>query len=175
VAIRGGFCSRRNRGIAKASPSFERRARRCHKGKLTDNKSHQPRKFFLHETIRMEPDAEHVHSEPRETRHHIAEDRHDHESALANKSAPACMQNDSAPENDQDGAIFFRVPTPEPAPRLIGPDPAEDGAHETEERGKADDAIGHPRHRIGCGAGERASKNPPYYIYNGEHTGEKHG
>src|SRR5262249_55334676 len=123
----------------------------------------------------MEPDAEHVHSEPRETRHHIAKDRHDHESALANKSTPAYMQNDGAPENDQRGAIFFRVPTPEPAPSLIGPDPAEDSAHETEERGKTDDAIGHPRHRIGYGTGERASKDSPYYIYNGERPGEKHG
>src|SRR4029077_9309018 len=114
-------------------------------------------------------------SKPGETRHHIAEDRHDHESALANKSAPACMQNDGAPENDQDGAIFFRVPTPKSAPRLIGPDPAEDGAHETEQRGKADDAIGHLRHRICCGAGERASKDSTYYIYKGEHTSEKHG
>ena len=94
------FCSRGNRGIAKTSPSSERHARRCHKSKLADNKSHQPRKFLLHETIRMEPDAEHVHSEPGETRHNIAEDRHDHESALANKSAPACMQNAGAPEND---------------------------------------------------------------------------
>src|SRR5215472_8449724 len=32
------FCFRRNRGIAKASPSFERHACRRHKGKLANNK-----------------------------------------------------------------------------------------------------------------------------------------
>ena len=94
------FGSRGNGCIVKASPSSEWHARRGHKSKLADNESHQPRKFFLHETIRMEADAEHVYPEPGETRHYIAEDRHDHESALANKSAPACMQNDGAPQDD---------------------------------------------------------------------------
>ena len=39
--------------------------------------------------------------------------------------------------------IFFRIPTPETAPGLIGPDAAEDCAGEAEERGEADDGVNH--------------------------------
>src|ERR1043166_4984962 len=56
---------------------------------------------------------------------------HDHQAALPDESAPACMQNDRAPKNDQHRAVFFRVPAPETAPRLVGPDSAEHSADKT--------------------------------------------
>ena len=44
------------------------------------------------------------------------EDRHDHETALSNESAPARVQSDCAPKDDQHRAVFFRVPAPETSP-----------------------------------------------------------
>src|SRR5262249_21268702 len=87
-----------------------------HQGKLADHKADQPWEGFLHETIGMQTHAEHVHAEPRETSHDIAEERHDHQAALPDESAPARAQNDCAPKDDQHRTIFFRIPTPETAP-----------------------------------------------------------
>ena len=64
----------------------------------------------------METDAEHVHTEPRETGDDVAEERHDHQAALPDKSTPARVQDDRAPEDDQYRAVFFRIPAPETAP-----------------------------------------------------------
>ena len=47
------------------------------------------------------------------------------------------------PEHDEQRAVFLGVPAPEPAPGLVGPDAAQDGAHKAEQRGEADDAINH--------------------------------
>src|SRR5262245_38417509 len=58
------------------------------------------------------------------------------------------MENDRIPENDKQRAIFFRIPTPKSAPGLIGPDPAEYRACETEEGSETDDAIDHFRKRF---------------------------
>ena len=97
----------------------------------------------------MQADAEHVDAEPGEAGDDVAEDRHDHETALANESAPARVQNDRAPEHDEHGAVFLRIPAPEAAPGLVGPDAAEHGADEAEERGETNDAVGHAGERIG--------------------------
>jgi len=40
------------------------------------------------------------------------------------------MQDEGIPDNDQEGAIFFRIPTPETPPRLIGPYPTQNRAYE---------------------------------------------
>ena len=135
----------------------------------------QPRKRFLHEAVGMQADAEHVHAEPGEAGDDVAEDRHDHQTALANESAPARVQNDCAPEDDQDRAVFFRVPTPEPAPRLIGPDSAEHGADKTEQRRETNDAVSHARERIGGLLFQRARENAAHDVDDREHSGEKHG
>src|SRR5438552_12131422 len=97
----------------------------------------------------MQADAEHVHAEPRETGNDVAEERHDHQAALPDESAPARVQNDCAPKDDQHRAIFLWVPAPETAPRLIGPDAAENCADETEQRSKTNHAVSHTRKRIG--------------------------
>src|SRR6266568_1574435 len=97
----------------------------------------------------MQADTKHVDTEPREAGHNIAEKRHDHQAALPNESAPARVQNDCTPEDDQHRPVFFRVPSPETSPGLVGPDPAKDGADKTEQRSEANDAVGHARQRIG--------------------------
>src|ERR1700746_1967633 len=96
----------------------------------------------------MQTDAEHVHAEPGETGDYVAEDRHDHQAALPNKSAPARVQNNRAPKHDQHSPVLFLGPAPETSPRLIGPDSAEDRADETEQRSKTNDAVSHARKRI---------------------------
>ena len=93
----------------------------------------------------MQADAEHVHAEPREAGDDVAENRHDHEPALTNEPAPARVQNDRAPQHDQHGAVFFRIPTPETSPGLVGPDAAEHRADKAKQRGETNDAIGHAR------------------------------
>ena len=95
----------------------------------------------------MQADAEHVHAEPREAGHDVAEDRQVHDAAVAQQVAPANVQDDRVPDHDEQGAVLLRVPAPEPAPGLVGPDAAQNGAHEAEQGGEADDAIDH------CGQG----------------------
>ena len=109
----------------------------------------EPRKCLLHEPVGMQADAEHVHAEPREARDDVAKDRHDHETALPNEPAPARVQNNRAPKNNQHGAVFLRVPTPETSPGLVGPNSAKHRADKAEEGGETNDAIGHARERIG--------------------------
>src|SRR4030095_14159419 len=96
----------------------------------------------------MHAHAEHVHAEPRETGHDIAEERHYHQAALPDESTPARMQSDCAPKHDQHRAILFRVPAPEAHPGLISPDTAENCADETEERCKAQHSVSHAGERI---------------------------
>ena len=50
------------------------------------------------------------------------------EAALFDHAAPAGVQHQGIPEHDDQGAVFLGVPTPEAAPRVIGPQPAEHGA-----------------------------------------------
>src|SRR6476659_3348533 len=97
----------------------------------------------------MQSHTEHVYSEPRKARHDVAENRHDHQAALTNEPAPARVQNDGAPEYDQDCAIFFWIPTPKPSPGLVSPNSPEDSSNETEQGSKANDPISHSRKGIG--------------------------
>src|SRR5215472_16327964 len=96
----------------------------------------------------MQAHPEHVHTEPRETGDDIAEERHDHQTALPDETTPARMQDDCAPKHNQHGAVFFRIPAPETAPRLIGPDTAKHCADETEQAGETNYAVGDSRERI---------------------------
>ena len=113
--LRAFVTSWRTRGT-EASPSLQRHCSDGHQSELADHESDQPWKRFLHETVGMQADAEHVHAEPRETGDDVAEERHDHQAALPDESAPARVQSDCAPKDDQHRAVFFRVPAPETAP-----------------------------------------------------------
>jgi len=62
----------------------------------------------------------------------------DHAAPARSAAAPRRI-----PDDDQQGAVFLRVPAPEAAPGYIRPKAAEDRSGETQQRGEADDAIGH--------------------------------
>src|SRR5262245_58275306 len=93
----------------------------------------------------MQADAEQIHSKPRKTRRYVANYGEVHDAAVTDDPAPARMKNDGVPKNDKESAIFFWVPPPKTAPGLIGPDATKNGAGETEESGKTNDAINHFR------------------------------
>ena len=92
-----------------------------------------------------------------------------------NEPAPARMQNDRAPKDDEQRAVFLRVPAPETSPRLIRPDAAEHRADEAEERGKTNDAVSHAGERIGSLFFQRAGEHAANDVNNREHPGEEHG
>src|SRR5204862_3559268 len=56
---------RRCRGLETA-PAFERHRRDGHERELAGDESAKPRKFFIHETVRVQADAEHVDAPPGE-------------------------------------------------------------------------------------------------------------
>src|SRR5206468_3879052 len=74
--------------------------------------------FAAGEAVRMQADAEHVDAEPGPRGHDVPEDDHVHEAALAHEAAPASVEHDRIPEDDDERAVFLRVPAPEAAPRL---------------------------------------------------------
>ena len=81
-----------------------------HQCELADHESDQPWKRLLHETVGMQAHAKHVYAEPRETGDDVAEERHDHQAALPNESAPARVPGDCAPKNDQRAISFGSQP-----------------------------------------------------------------
>src|SRR6266700_3408367 len=93
----------------------------------------------------MQPDTEHVHAEPRETRDDIAENSHGHESLFSNHTTPARVQHGRIPQDNQQSSIFLRVPSPESPPGLVRPGSSQDGSDETEQRRKTNNAVNHAR------------------------------
>src|SRR4051812_41692305 len=91
----------------------------------------------------MKAHAEHVDAEPRKARDNVAEDSHGHQSSFTNHPAPSCVQDERVPQNDDERAVFFWIPSPESPPRLVSPDAAQDGAEEAKECGKTNDAVNH--------------------------------
>ena len=87
-----------------------------HENQLTCAESDQPGEGAVHETVGVQSDAEHVHAKPGPARDDIAENRHHHQAALPNESAPAGVEDDGIPENDEERAVFLRIPAPETAP-----------------------------------------------------------
>ena len=51
------------------------------------------------------------------------------------------MEQDGAHEYNEQGTIFFRIPTPKATPRLVGPYSAKDCPYKAEEDSKAGDSI----------------------------------
>src|SRR6185312_13710108 len=124
-------------------PELQRHATQANQGKLAEHKPNQPPKRRFHETVTVQADAQHVHAEPRPARDDVAEDGAIDEPALANDSTPAQVKNQRVPKNDDQRAVFLRVPAPEATPGLVCPDAAQNRAHETEQRGEANDAVDH--------------------------------
>src|ERR1044071_2909380 len=138
-AIGGGRPGR----STEAAPEIKREQTNADNGKLTDNEADQPFKGGIHKAVRMEADTEHVDAEPGETGHDVAKDGEVNEAAVADQTTPSRMENQSVPDDDHQGAIFLRVPSPEAAPGLVGPDTPEDGADEAKQSGETNDAINH--------------------------------
>ena len=80
----------------------------------------------------MQSDSQQVDAEPR---HHHHDDQQRAASRQAERTdhlAHPGVDQDRAPQHDQQRAVLLRIPAPEPAPRLVRPDAAEHGAHERE-------------------------------------------
>src|SRR5438046_10735402 len=97
---------------AEAAPEVEGQDAEGDNAKLKGHKSNQPFEGGIHETIGVEADAEHIYSEPGETRYDISEDREVHEPPFANKSTPASMKDQRIPDHDQQRAVLLGVPSP---------------------------------------------------------------
>src|SRR5262249_13536186 len=65
------------------------------------------------------------------------------QTTVLDQSAPAGVQDQRVPDDDQDRPVLLRVPAPEPAPRLVRPDAAQHRADKAQECGEADHAVGH--------------------------------
>ena len=73
----------------EASPPLQWHRSDGHQSELADHESDQPWKRLLHEAVGMQAHAEHVDAEPREAGDDVAEEGHDHQTALPDESAPA--------------------------------------------------------------------------------------
>src|SRR5438477_3085700 len=122
---------------------------------LAGDESCEPSSRCVHKTIRVQADTEHVDAKPGEAGHDISEDGQIDQAALAHDSAPARVENQSIPQNNQQGAVFFRVPAPKAAPGLIGPDTPKDSSNKAEKGGKTDNCIDH----LGQGFAKRSLAN----------------
>lgn len=92
--------------------------READQNNLAGDGKHEPIERLVHKTIGMQAHAQHVYTKPREIRDNVAEDRQRHQSALLYQPAPTSVQNDRAPEHNQQRSILLRVPTPKPSPEI---------------------------------------------------------
>ena len=90
-----------------------------------------------------------------------------------NESAPARVQDDRVPEDDEKRAVFLRIPSPETAPRLIGPDAAENRPDKTEEGRETNDPVDHAGKRSRRGPIERRRERAPHDVGEGEKSSKK--
>src|SRR5438094_4901690 len=119
----------------------------------------------------MQTDAKHINSEPGETEHDVAKNTHHSKSTFANEATPAGVKNDGVPHDDKKRSVLLWVPSPESPPRLIGPDSAQDGSNEAEQRSKANDAVHHSTERTRCRFVERSGTKASQDKNNSKETG----
>ena len=106
--------------------------------------------------------------------HALQRVHHRHLAALGDKLAPARVQANRAPQHDEQRAVFLRVPAPETAPALVGPNAAEHGADETEQRGEARHTVGQAGQFTGLLRGKFGGKHPRQNIARAERAGHEH-
>ena len=94
----------------KTFPHFQRKRAEEDEAELAADKEHQPFERRVGEAVAVQADAEHVHAEPRPARDDVADDGEVHEAAFAHEAAPARVQDGGVPENDEQRAVFLRVP-----------------------------------------------------------------
>ena len=66
---------------------------------------------------------------------------------LADVAAEAGVEDDEAHEHNHERSILLRVPAPEAAPTVIGPNAAQHRADERKEQACRDEAVGHTRQK----------------------------
>ena len=93
--------------------------------------------------VGVQADAELVDAEPRPGGDDVAADGERRQAAAFHEAAPAGVQHERVPEHDHQRAVFLRVPAPEAAPGVVGPQAAEHGADEAEEDREAERAVEH--------------------------------
>ena len=93
--------------------------------------------------VGVQADAELVDAEPRPGGDDVAADRERRQAAAFHQPAPAGVQHQRVPEHDHQRAVFLRVPAPEAAPRVVGPQAAQHRADEAEEDREAQRAVDH--------------------------------
>ena len=96
----------------------------------------------------MQADAELVDAEVRPGGDDVAGDGQRREAAALHQAAPAGVEHQCVPEHDHEGAVFFRVPAPEAAPGIVGPEAAEHRADEAEEDREAERAVEHSQQLV---------------------------
>jgi len=94
------------------------------------------------EAVGMEADIQEIDAEPREGDDDVEEGEGRVERVGGELVSDFAVMGPDEPENDEEGSVFFGVPTPETAPGLVGPDTAEDGADGGEEEGDDGEAEG---------------------------------
>src|SRR5947209_4326329 len=95
------------------------------------------------EPVGMQPDAEEVHAVHRPDRDDVPAEHEHGQPAIFHHSVPPRMEHQCVPEHDDERAVFFRVPAPETAPRIVAPQAAEHGADKAKEDREADSAVNH--------------------------------
>ena len=116
----------------------------------------------------MKPHAQQVGAEPRPTGDDVPEDGEVHDAALPDHATPTGVQDERIPQHDDEGPVLLGIPTPESPPRLVGPNTAQHGAHEAEQRGEAQNAIHHARQALTHVAGHHLRKESEHHIQNGQ-------
>src|SRR5689334_13050734 len=91
---------------------------------LAPHEEHQPLESGIHKTIGVQPDPQHVHTEPGEAGDDVPKHSQVHDTAISDQPAPASMENDRIPKDDEQSSVFLRVPAPKTSPGLIRPNPA---------------------------------------------------
>jgi hypothetical protein len=122
----GRLGGRRRRPLSRsdASPILRRHRSDSDDGQLAGNECDEKAEGFVHKSVGMQANSEHVHTEPRKTRHHIAKHGQQGDSTLSSISAPASVKNDRVRKDNRKRAVLLRIPAPKAPPRLIGPDSA---------------------------------------------------
>jgi len=88
---------------------------------LREPENHQRHERALHETVTVQADAERFSRRTTTSRHHVAADSQRHLRAFGAQFPPARVQANRHQSTMSSAPFFLRVPAPEAAPALVGP------------------------------------------------------
>ena len=136
AAGRGSSGGRRGRRADEREPGDDQH-------ELAHDIAGQQHEHAAGEAVAVEADAELVGAKPTPGGDDVATERKQGKAPRADPAIPASMQGRGVPEHDHQSAVFLRIPAPEAAPAVVGPQAAEHRADEAEEEREADHAVGH--------------------------------